>query len=137
MASAYRSGFERNLAARLTAGGYKFAYEAQTFPIVVDVPGSRCFDCDSRRIVRPSRFTPDFFFTGWIIEAKGKFTAKDRKRALALLNTFAVDHEPRKFGMLFMRDNKISKNSKTRYSDWCEAHGIPYAIGWFKQEWLK
>jgi hypothetical protein len=36
-----------------------------------------------------------------------------------------------------MRDNKLSKSSKTRYSEWCEKSGIPYAVGWFKKEWLK
>jgi hypothetical protein len=40
---------------------------------------------------------------------------------------------------LFMRDNKISKNSKTRYSDWCKKRGIKYAVsehGHIPDEWL-
>jgi hypothetical protein len=85
------------------------------------------------RVIRKSRFTPDFFFPKWTIEAKGKFTARDRKRILALRDSGS----PRFLGMLFMRDNKISKSSKTRYSDWCEKNEIPYAFGWFKKEWLR
>ncbi len=133
----HRSGFEARLRERLDAEGVQYVYEAEAFPLVMEVPGARCFDCDSKQIVKPSRYTPDFFFADWIVEAKGKFTAKDRKRVMALLNTFAVDHQRRKFGMLFMRDNKISKSSTTRYSDWCKKMGIEFSIGWFKQEWLK
>lgn len=133
----YRSGFEAKLAAKLESEGVAFSYETETFKIVRNVVGARCFDCLSKKIVKPSRYTPDFFFKNWIVEAKGRFTAGDRKRVLALLQTFAVDHEKRRFAMLFMYDNKISKNSKTRYSDWCEENGVDYAFGYFKKEWLK
>lgn len=121
---------------RLDREGIEFGYETETFPIVREVVGARCADCGAKRIVKASRYTPDFFFPGWIIEAKGKFTANDRKRVLALLEAYTVDHERRRFAMLFMRDNKLAKTSKTRYSDWCKARGIPYAIGWFDREWL-
>jgi rRNA maturation protein Nop10 len=128
----FRSGFERRLAERLTAEGVEFEYEARTFPIIVPT-GTKvtCPNCGPVHATKPSRFTPDFFFKNWVIEAKGKFTAKDRKRTLAL----AATGIPR-FGMLFMRDNKLSKSSNTRYTDWCKQHGIPCAVGWFKQEWL-
>ena len=87
--------------------------------------------------VRDTVFTPDFFFKKWIIEAKGKFTAQDRKRVLGLLAELLCRLDPRPFGMLFQKDNKLSKSSNTRYSDWCKEHGIPYAVGWFRPEWLK
>jgi hypothetical protein len=39
--------------------------------------------------------------------------------------------------MLFMANNKISKESKTRYSDFCTVNGIEYAIGEVPpREWL-
>ena len=41
--------------------------------------------------------------------------------------------------ILLMRDNKISKQSKTRYSDWLEKRNIKYAIseyGIIPEEWL-
>lgn len=41
--------------------------------------------------------------------------------------------------MLFMRDNKIAKNSKTRYSDWCKKRGIVYAVselGEIPEDWV-
>lgn len=40
---------------------------------------------------------------------------------------------------LFMRDNKIQKTSKMRYSDWCEKRGIKCYVsedGHVPEEWL-
>lgn len=116
---------------RLDAEGVKYEYEREAYQIVLDQPGF-CRSCGKTSIGRKSRYTPDFFFPVWVIEAKGKFTSRDRKRVVALLEA-----EPgMRFGMLFMRDNKLSKSSKTRYSEWCEKRGIPWAISWFKKEWL-
>lgn len=137
---AYRSKFEERLGAELTRAGIQFQYEHRPFAISVPT-GHKCQRCEAD-VYRKSRFTPDFFigqpkldgYDGWIIEAKGKFTANDRKRLLALVGTYGMHY---KFGILFMRDNKLSKSSNTRYSDWCKQHGIEYAVGTFKKEWLE
>lgn len=82
---------------------------------------------------RKSRYTPDFFFNVWVIEAKGKFTGRDRKRVLAL----RAAHPDMKFGMLFQRDNWLTSRKVSRYTDWCRDNEIPASVGWFKQEWLR
>jgi hypothetical protein len=120
---------------RLDREGIPFGYETETYPITLAVPNSHCEDCGSKNIGRDTVYTPDFFFPEWIIEAKGKFTSRDRKRVLALMQEWGETGI--RFGMLFMRDNKLSKSSKTRYSEWCEKNGIPYAVGWFKKEWMR
>jgi hypothetical protein len=41
--------------------------------------------------------------------------------------------------MLFMRNNPITKTSKTKYSDWCDKRGIKYHIsanGSVPEEWI-
>lgn len=38
--------------------------------------------------------------------------------------------------LVFMRDNKITKRSKKRYSDWAEENGFPWAIGEPPDEWF-
>lgn len=137
----YRSKFEENLGARLDRERIPFDYEALCYTIQVAVPGGVCQKCFGKDIGRKTKYTPDWFFgrieddvaKGWVIESKGKFTGRDRKRVLALVTGFPE----LKFGMLFQRDNKLSKTSETRYSEWCEKHGIPWAVGWFKPEWLK
>lgn len=110
----------------------KYEYEAKAFPITLDVAGY-CRECGSRSVARKSRYTPDFFFRVWVVEAKGKFTSRDRKRVLALL----AANPGLKFAMLFMRDNYLTTKHKQRYSEWCEKHEIPWSVGWFRPEWLK
>ena len=129
----WRSQFERRLRAGLDRLGVEYGYESRTFRITMPVSGY-CAECGGKQVQRASVYTPDFFFRTWTVEAKGKFTAKDRKRVCALLS---ANPRPMKFAMLFQRDNKLSKSSTTRYSEWCEKQGIPWAVGWFNEEWLK
>jgi anaerobic ribonucleoside-triphosphate reductase len=133
---AYRSKFEQRLGDGLDRDGVLFQYEWETFEIDLKVVGHYCGKCGSKEIRRESRYTPDFFFPNYIVEAKGRFTARDRKRVLAVIETLVENEDPRVFVMLFMRDNTLSKSSKTRYSDWCKEHGIPYAVGTFNREWF-
>lgn len=136
---AYRSKFEARLGDDLDRAGVSFGYETETFSIVVPVRGVRCSGCQSGDVVRNTRFTPDFFLPRYVVEAKGRFTANDRKRVLALLESadWSKKANGRQFGMLFMRDNTLSKSSKTRYSEWCRERGILFAVGQWPQEWLK
>jgi hypothetical protein len=72
---------------------------------------------------------------GIIVEAKGKLDRLVREK-MALVFEQNPDLDIR---LLFMRDNKLSKTSKTRYSDWCEKRGIKYAVseqGHIPEEWL-
>lgn len=48
-------------------------------------------------------------------------------------------HPDRDIRMLFMRDNYISKQSKTKYSTWCDKRNIKYHVslmGTVPEEWL-
>jgi hypothetical protein len=130
----WRSGFERTLREKLDAKGIKHKYEPFTVTLELEVPGHKCLDCGSHAVGRTSRYTPDFLLerTGMVVEAKGKFTAKDRKRVLAYHKQFGND----KFALLFMRNNRLTKSSKTTYTTWAESKGIPSAVGWFNEEWL-
>jgi hypothetical protein len=110
-----------------------FGYELESFRLAIPVRGHRCELCSSgAKIVRIVSYTPDFFFpTGWIVEAKGKFTPKDRKLALA----FREQYPDRKYGLVFQRDNYLTKKHTLRYSEWASKNGIAWAVGGFKQEW--
>lgn len=130
----WRSKFEEMLGRVLDGVGVAYGYETETFKIIMPAVGHRCAKCGSKLIERPTRYTPDFFLPrGRVVEAKGRFTGRDRKKALA----FMAQYPKRPFALLFMRDNKLSKKSETYYSDWCEANSVPYSIGTFKPEWLK
>jgi hypothetical protein len=117
-----KSGFEKKVAKHLETEQIPFEYESIKVPYVV-----------------PSKkrtYNPDFELpNGIIIEAKGKLDRLVREK-MALVFEQNPDLDIR---FLFMRDNKISKNSKTRYSDWCKKRGIKYAVseqGHIPEEWL-
>lgn len=87
-------------------------------------------------LVRP--YTPDFIVylsdgSYFYIEAKGYFRWDDqRKMRLIKEQNPGLD-----IRLLFMQNNKISKSSKMRYSDWADKYGFKYAIGEIPKEWLK
>jgi hypothetical protein len=103
---------EVNVTNDLKKRGIGFTYEQETL-IYIEPQQTR-------------KYTPDVFLSnGVIIEIKGRWTAQDRKKmGLVLEQNPELD-----IRMLFQRDHKISKNSKTRYSNWCDKRGITYAIG--------
>lgn len=113
-----RSGFEAKLLKQLKATKTKFGYESTKIKYVVPE--------------RVATYTPDFVLkNGIIIEAKGKFTSADRKKMILVR-----DQNPElDIRLVFMRDNKISKVSKTTYSMWSEKNGFDYAIGEIPESW--
>ncbi len=123
------------MAAQLDAANVKYTYEEFSYEYQEPLRKNRaeCSQCGSTSIIRTGWYTPDFFLsTGIIIEAKGRFTAADRRKMLAV----KADHPELQLVICFMRDNKIRKNSQTKYSDWCEANGFDYSIGTVKEEWI-
>lgn len=118
-----RSGYEKKVKASLDKQKAKYGYECET--IEYSVPTTK------------HRYTPDFTLAnGIVVEAKGKFDAGARKK-MALV----IEQNPdRDIRMLFMRDNKITKTSKTKYSDWCEKRGVKWAVsasGEVPEDWVK
>lgn len=130
-----RSGFEVIIAGALDASGVDYQYESLVFEYTEPLRKNlaECGECGSRNLVRTGRYTPDFVLAnGTIIETKGRFDAKDRRKMIAVRDEY-TDY---KFVMLFMRDNRISRRSGTYYSDWCMANEFDFSIGQLKQEWL-
>jgi hypothetical protein len=118
----YRSGFEKKVAAYLKELKVKFEYE--TLKVKYTVPTSAHV------------YTPDFILpNGVCVEVKGNFNRESRTK-MALVMEQNPDKDIR---MLFMRNNYISKQSKTKYSDWCDRRGIKYhvsAMGHVPEEWI-
>lgn len=112
-----RSNFEAKIKKTLKEQGVSFSYESKK--IKYDMTHT---------------YTPDFILkNGIIIEAKGLFQASDRTKHLAVKK----QHPELDIRFLFQRDQKLSKKSKTKYSDWCKKHGFKYAIGIeIPKEWI-
>ena|SRR3990167_1144914 len=112
----YRSGFEQEVAALAKASGIKLKYEA----LRIEYTG------------KPRHYTPDFLLSNDIIvETKGRFTASDRAKHLAI-----KEQRPAiEIRFVFQQDNFLYTGSNTRYSDWCEQHGFIFAIGSIPKGW--
>ena len=122
-----RSGFEAKVKKSLEARGVDFKYESEKLPYIVP---------ESKHL-----YTPDFICktelgTTIYVEAKGNFTAADRKKM-----KLVIEQNPDKdIRMLFMRQNKIQRNSKTTYGSWCDKHGIKWAVsatGFVPDSWIR
>jgi hypothetical protein len=77
-------------------------------------------------VVETRRYTPDFVLpSGMWVEVKGRLTAEDRVKMRRVRDAYPQQT----IGFLFMRDNKLDKPSKTRYSEWATKHGFLWHIG--------
>lgn len=132
-----RSKFEKRIAKELDDAGVSYEYEQFSYAYTEPLRRNSifCSSCSSTDIRRSGWYTPDFFLdSGIIIETKGRFTAADRRKMLAVREAHK-DLEDIK--LCFMRDNKIHRSSKTHYSDWAMENGFDYSIGNLKDEWLR
>ena len=104
----FRSGLEERIAKTLDKLNVPYLYEVEKFKYITE-----------------STYTPDFFLTnGVIIEAKGFFKPTDRRKMLAVKKM----NPELDIRFVFMRDNTLTKNSKTTYTAWAEKHGFPSCI---------
>lgn len=123
-----RSGYEGKVSLALDRAGVEYTYESEKVPYVVPAT-KKNYIPDFRIVTASGRVL--------FIEAKGRFLPQDRKKTLLVrAQNPQMDHR-----ILFMRNNTLSKQSKTTYGDWCEKHGVPYAISstgvppesWYKE----
>lgn len=118
-----RSGLEKRTAEYLDQNKVEYEYESMIIEYVVPA--------------KVHKYKPDFILlkNGIIVEAKGRFDAATRQKM-----AYVIEQNPdRDIRLLFMRDNTITKSSKTKYSDWCEKRGIKYHVssnGEIPKEWL-
>ena len=117
--SIYNSKFEERIAQQITDAGLTFLYEDEVI-IYIQPAQTR-------------KYTPDFFLpNGIIIETKGKWSVEDRKKMVTVLE----QNPELDIRMLFQYDNKLNKNAKQHYSQWCDRRGIKYAVGKIPEEWF-
>ena len=130
----FRSKFEYSVASDLWKRKIAFGYEVESFPFFLEMYRGECRECGSKDVVSSRSYTPDFFLPGGVVvEAKGKFTPKNRTRMLA----FKESNPGVDIRMLFMRNNWISSKKRSTYGDWCDKHGFPWSVGTVPKDWIK
>ncbi len=130
-----RSNFEKTCASELMLAGVEYDYEPFQLEFMTRVRSGECHECGGREVYQVRWYTPDFWIKehDCVIEAKGKFTQENRSKMLDVIKAWPeLD-----IRMWFMYNNKLSKKSTVRYSDWCEKHGIVYHCGKEAPSWLK
>lgn len=131
--SGYRSGAEESLARYLTDAGVGFKYESISLEYEKPIRKGKCKECDGKKVVKVATYTPDFILdNGKIIEYKGRLTAADRTKLLAVRKS----NPSTRIYLLFGADNKLAKNTTKRYSDWANEHGFDHAVGLPPRRWL-
>ena len=116
----YRSKYEEDVCSKLIEKRVKFDYESVNL----------YYDITEQR-----RYLPDIILpNGIIIELKGRFTAKDRKKMLLVIE----QHPNLDIRMVFMRSkNKLHKNSQSTYAQWCDKNNIKWADKYIPDEWIR
>lgn len=109
------------LQARAREGKYKVTYEEESIPYVLE-----------------REYVPDFiieFKSGHkrYIEVKGWLRPEDTKKMIAIRRQYP-DMDIRIF---FDKDNKMSRNSKMRYSDWSKKYGFQCCFGHIPDDWFR
>lgn len=117
----FRSGYEERQAGILKKAKVPFVYEGEKLKYTV--PEST------------HSYLPDIYLkkSKIYVELKGRFTAAERKKMLNVIRC----HPKKDIRMVFMRDNTLSKVSKTTYTMWCAKQGIKCAVGDIPKRWYK
>jgi len=116
----FKSGLEDSVSQQIESKGIKVEYETEKVSYII--PASS------------HNYNPDFKLPNGIrVETKGRFVLADRKKHLL------VKEQNPQLDIRFVftnSKNKISKNSKTTYADWCDKNGFKYADKVIPDEWF-
>jgi len=117
----FKSGLEESISNQIDSKGIIVSYESEKIPYII--PASK------------HTYNPDFKLpNGIFVETKGRFVPADRKKHLLIKE----QHPELDIRFVFTSSkNKISKNSKTSYADWCDKNGFLYADKFIPEEWFK
>lgn len=121
MKSKLEENFWRKLKGMTKRSKIKMEYETERIPYLL-----------------PKFYVPDFILTKpdgskMYIEMKGYLRPSDRTKLLAVKKL----NPHMDLRLIFGADNKLSKKSKTRYSEWATKNNIPYAINHVPKEWIR
>lgn len=122
----FRSGLEMKIAKIFDDHGIKYKYEPKEHIIEYDVPikNGLCLDCGSTNVVQRHKYLTDFVLNlgKLFVEVKGRFTAKDRKKMLAVRE---AAHKSIKF-LIVLQSPKTKITKRVTLSDWCDKNGFDW-----------
>lgn len=97
------------------------------------------YEADVLPYTTEHNYTPDFTIDlngkTIYIESKGlgkSFDALNRAKLIAVRN----QHPDKDIRLVFMRDGRLSRNTKFKASDWATKHGFLFSVGTIPKEWF-
>jgi hypothetical protein len=123
----FRSGYEAKAYKGLQARGLDFTYEEEKLPY--RVPERKAYYLPDMVITREDG-------TKLYLEYKGQFSAADRRKMELVIE----QHPDKDIRLIFMRNNKLRKDSRTSYTDWCNKRGIKCTVsatGFVPDSWIR
>lgn len=115
---AFKSAFERSIAAALSARKVNWAYEDQVVPYILE-----------------GQYHPDFHLVdkGILVEAKGLLDRESKRKMLAVKR----QHPELDLRFVFMSADKKIPGSKQTHAQWATKNGFLWAEGSIPEEWFK
>lgn len=124
VAKGFHSAFENTAASKLTRHKIAFKYEPFKLKYFYEAPKNyTCVEDEDHKVLEWHEYTPDFLvFDKIIIETKGEFPHKDRKKMIAVKKQYPEY----KIVLVFQNSaNKVSPKGLT-YAKWAEKNGFYY-----------
>lgn len=114
---AYKSGFERTVAANLSSRSLRYKYESQQFPYVLE-----------------RSYNPDFEMIdhGFFIEVKGLLDRESKAKMIAVKR----QNPDADIRFLFMQADKRIPGTKQTHGQWATRNGFLWAEGVAPEEWF-
>lgn len=122
----FKSEFEKKAFKALQKYG-KVTYEGERLGYVVNRNYLPDFVVEFQRPEAPDTTSRIY------IETKGYFSPADRAKMLAVKKA----HPEKDIRLIFLANNKLHKGTETRYADWAEKNGFPFAIFSIPKEWFR
>jgi hypothetical protein len=114
---AFKSGFERTVAANLSSRGLIWKYEPTQVPYILK-----------------SDYNPDFYFPdyGFYVETKGKLVYEDRRKHLAVKK----QHPELDLRFCFMEAHRKMPGTKSTHAQWADRNGFLWCDKEIPEEWF-
>lgn len=114
--------------------GFRSRLEAEVERALVDLGLSPQYEAETFNYFLRKRYKPDFKIGDLYIEVKGYWPPHERSKFLAVV---VSNPDLKIFVALQSPSNRISKRSRTTYSQWCDKHGIPWCPIPIPQEFIQ
>lgn len=119
----YRSSLEAYVAEQLDERGIEYSYETVILYYRQRVHNAICGCCGKNVVYKQRTYTPDFVIDdSTFLEVKGKLTSSERTKLLAIREC----NPECRIVIIFDRDNWITRNHKSRYSDWARKNNFEF-----------